>query len=85
MEYPFEPYFEQQVQELERVALPSEESRRPVEIEKKDVLARADTGGLPPPPVPGIIPGKCLLSYASSAGLTFSSAASSCAVVGDLK
>ena len=58
VEYPFDPYFDQQVQELERAALPSgEEARRPVEAEKKDVLARADTGG-PPPPVPGLLPGK---------------------------
>ncbi|KAL1955820.1 hypothetical protein VTO42DRAFT_8059 [Malbranchea cinnamomea] len=57
IEYPFDPYFDQLVKDLESAALPSEEeARRPVETEKKDVLARADTGGPPPPPVPGLIP-----------------------------
>ncbi|EEP78716.1 hypothetical protein UREG_03562 [Uncinocarpus reesii 1704] len=57
VEYPFDPYFEQQLQELERAAGSSiEDGPRLIVEDKKDTLAHADTGGPPPPPVPGLLP-----------------------------
>ncbi|EER29946.1 signal recognition particle protein, putative [Coccidioides posadasii C735 delta SOWgp] len=57
VEYPFDPYFDQQLQELENAAgAPTEDGPRIIVEEKKDSLAHADTGGPPPPPVPGLLP-----------------------------
>lgn len=101
VEYPFDRYFDQQLQELESAAAPSasgEEVRSAAaaDEEKKDVLTGADTGGPPPPPppppMPGLMPGKCLimlLFYLRPTPMANSpnSAASGCAGAGagDLK
>lgn len=59
LEYRFDPYFDQQLQELETAAASSVEDKPRFAVEeKKDTLAHADTGGPPPPPVPGLRPGR---------------------------
>lgn len=59
IEYPFDDYFDQQMQELQEIDTgisAAEELSRAVPEEKKDLLSEADTGG-PPPPVPGLLKG----------------------------
>ncbi|KAL4818324.1 signal recognition particle, alpha subunit, N-terminal-domain-containing protein [Aspergillus spinulosporus] len=56
-EYPFDKYFDQQVQELEDNAtagFASEALAADAEA-RKDPLVSADNGGPPPPPVPGLL------------------------------
>ena len=58
MEYPFDKYFDQLVQEIE--GLPSTTFEGDPHLgsgSKKDSLVQADTGGPPPPPIPGLLPG----------------------------
>lgn len=64
LEYPFDKYFEQQIQELDQSSsiINNDKPRTAVE-ENKDPLTRADTGGPPPPPIPGMKPG---MSYPMS-------------------
>ncbi|KAJ5147935.1 Signal recognition particle receptor subunit alpha [Penicillium atrosanguineum] len=52
--YKFDPYFEQQVRELEGNTGSVAETY-PVKAEKKDPLVSSDNGGPPPPPVPGLM------------------------------
>ncbi|CAG8186842.1 unnamed protein product [Penicillium olsonii] len=52
--YRFEPYFDQQVRELEDDTGFVEE-HVPEASEKKDSLVSSDNGGPPPPPVPGLV------------------------------
>ncbi|WEW61487.1 hypothetical protein PRK78_006977 [Emydomyces testavorans] len=57
VEYPFDPYFDHQLQKLENATGPTvEDGPRLIVEEKKDTLADADTGGPPPPPIPGLLP-----------------------------
>ncbi|KAJ5100532.1 Signal recognition particle receptor subunit alpha [Penicillium angulare] len=53
--YRFEPYFEQQVRELEDNTGSVAETHIAETGEKKDPLVSSDNGGPPPPPVPGLI------------------------------
>ncbi|EFE38320.1 hypothetical protein TRV_06976 [Trichophyton verrucosum HKI 0517] len=54
--YPFDKYFEQQLRELDQTTeLPAEDKRQLGAESKRDVLTQADTGGPPPPPVPGLL------------------------------
>ncbi|KAL4776043.1 signal recognition particle, alpha subunit, N-terminal-domain-containing protein [Aspergillus nidulans var. acristatus] len=57
VEYPFDKYFDQQVQELEDNATAGFASEVPAaDAEaRKDPLVSADNGGPPPPPVPGLL------------------------------
>ncbi|KAL6236046.1 hypothetical protein BDW75DRAFT_124568 [Aspergillus navahoensis] len=57
VEYPFDKYFDQQVQELEDNATAGFASEAPAaDAEaRKDPLVSADNGGPPPPPVPGLL------------------------------
>jgi signal recognition particle receptor subunit alpha len=59
VEYPFDKYFDQQVQELEDNATAGFASEVPAaDAEaRKDPLVSADNGGPPPPPVPGLLKG----------------------------
>ncbi|KAL4995848.1 signal recognition particle, alpha subunit, N-terminal-domain-containing protein [Aspergillus recurvatus] len=56
IEYPFDKYFDQQVQELEDHATAGFASEAPAADAgaRKDPLVSADNGGPPPPPVPGL-------------------------------
>ncbi|KAL5047743.1 hypothetical protein BDW71DRAFT_34734 [Aspergillus fruticulosus] len=56
VEYPFDKYFDQQVQELEdaTAGFASEAPAADAEA-RKDPLVSADNGGPPPPPVPGLL------------------------------
>ncbi|KAI1942518.1 hypothetical protein LOZ66_000920 [Ophidiomyces ophidiicola] len=68
VEYSFDPYFDQQLQELESAAnVSSGKESRYIEEEKKDALTNADTGGPPPPPVPGLLPAQPRAAQASLA------------------
>ncbi|KKZ66569.1 fused signal recognition particle receptor [[Emmonsia] crescens] len=59
IEYPFDKYFDQQVKELESAAGTAVENRPSLLVEdKKDTLVDADNGGPPPPPIPGLLPGR---------------------------
>lgn len=51
--YRFDPYFEQQVRELEDNTGSVEAYTAEIE-EKKDPLVSSDNGGPPPPPIPGL-------------------------------
>ncbi|KAJ5919054.1 Signal recognition particle receptor subunit alpha [Penicillium verhagenii] len=53
--YRFEPYFEQQVRELEDNTAGAAEAYTVETGEKKDPLVSSDNGGPPPPPVPGLM------------------------------
>ncbi|KAJ6002946.1 Signal recognition particle receptor subunit alpha [Penicillium sp. IBT 35674x] len=53
--YRFEPYFEQQVRELEDNTGGASEAYTVETGEKKDPLVASDNGGPPPPPVPGLM------------------------------
>ncbi|EFQ97236.1 signal recognition particle receptor subunit alpha [Nannizzia gypsea CBS 118893] len=54
--YPFDKYFEQQLRELDQTTeLPAEDKRQLGVESKRDALTQADTGGPPPPPVPGLL------------------------------
>ncbi|KAF3490660.1 signal recognition particle receptor subunit alpha [Arthroderma uncinatum] len=56
VDYPFDKYFEQQLRELDQTSELPAEDRRQLGVEsKKDALTKADTGGPPPPPVPGLL------------------------------
>lgn len=52
--YRFDPYFEQQVRELEDNTGAVAETLVAESTEKKDPLVSSDNGGPPPPPVPGL-------------------------------
>lgn len=60
--YKFDPYFDQQVRELEDNTGAVPETLIEDTEDKKDPLVSSDNGGPPPPPVPGLRPGKLLLS-----------------------
>lgn len=86
VEYQFDKYFDQQVQELEdSTGFVSSAPLVADGEDKKDLLVSSDNGGPPPPPVPGLLKGMfeptCWAAYIM---LTFRSAASSCARRGDL-
>ncbi|KAJ5663287.1 Signal recognition particle receptor subunit alpha [Penicillium longicatenatum] len=53
--YRFEPYFEQQVRELEDNTGGASEAYTVETGEKKDSLVSSDNGGPPPPPIPGLM------------------------------
>ncbi|KAJ5595383.1 Signal recognition particle receptor subunit alpha [Penicillium hispanicum] len=53
--YRFDPYFEQQVRELEDNTGSVAETYPAESAEKKDPLVSSDNGGPPPPPVPGLL------------------------------
>ncbi|KAM5443256.1 hypothetical protein MferCBS31731_001573 [Microsporum ferrugineum] len=54
--YPFDKYFEQQLRELDQTTELLAEDKRQLGVEsKRDALTKADTGGPPPPPVPGLL------------------------------
>lgn len=63
--YPFDKYFEQQLRELDQTTELLAEDKRQLGVEsKRDALTKADTGGPPPPPVPGFLTGEtsfCIL------------------------
>lgn len=87
IEYPFDKYFDQQVKELESAAGTAVENRPSLLVEdKKDTLVDADNGGPPPPPIPGLLPGRFSSGLPFSLDiLNFTSAASCCAGHGELK
>lgn len=62
--YRFDPYFEQQVRELEDNTGSVAETYVAEAEEKKDLLVSSDNGGPPPPPVPGLMKGMALLTRA---------------------
>jgi len=57
-DYPFDKYFDQLMQEMEGAASTTfEDDPHLGSGLKKDSLVQADTGGPPPPPIPGLLPG----------------------------
>ncbi|KAL4976462.1 signal recognition particle, alpha subunit, N-terminal-domain-containing protein [Aspergillus desertorum] len=70
VEYPFDKYFDQQVQELEDNATAgfASEAPAPDAEARKDPLVSADNGGPPPPPVSGLLKAQpqAVLSAATS-------------------
>jgi signal recognition particle receptor subunit alpha len=57
-EYPFDRYFDQQIQELESTAAPVIDEHAGAHYdEKKNALVSSDNGGPPPPPVPSLLKG----------------------------
>lgn len=91
MDYPFDKYFDQQINELEKIAGTAVTDGSPAAVaEKKDPLVQADTGGPPPPSVPGLRPGEyCFLQAPYCMCMIdtnfWYSAAKSCALRGDLE
>ncbi|KAJ5825408.1 Signal recognition particle SRP54 subunit helical bundle [Penicillium riverlandense] len=65
--YRFDPYFEQQVRELEDNTGAVAETLVAESTEKKDPLVSSDNGGPPPPPVPGLMKAQ---HHAALAGAT---------------
>ena len=57
VEYRFDNYFDQQVQELEDNTGSAPSGPFVDGEDKKDVLVSSDNGGPPPPPVPGLLKG----------------------------
>jgi signal recognition particle receptor subunit alpha len=84
--YRFEPYFEQQVRELEDNTGGASEAYTVETGEKKDSLVSSDNGGPPPPPIPGLMKGMNAMTHGiwKFYKLTSSSAAKDCASRGYL-
>ena len=87
VEYQFDKYFDQQVQELEdNTGFASSGPLVADGKDKKDPLVSSDNGGPPPPPAPGLLKGMLEpASWMVHIMLTTESAASSCARWFDLR
>jgi signal recognition particle receptor subunit alpha len=54
--YPFDPYFDQQLRELDQTTGRAARAEPPIGVEEKKVSPEdGDTGGPPPPPIPGLL------------------------------